>query len=469
MKHDIKKTKTILAVSSPLKKINPNVAGIDIGAQSIFICAPISRDKLEIREFLTVTADLKAASAWLKKCKVTSVAMESTGSYWIPSYEILEEAGFELVLANTHHLKIVPGRKTDVKDCQWIQHLHSLGLLSGSFRPKQDAVVLRAYVRQRNKLIQLATVQSQLMSKALIQMNIRLDQVFSDILGASGLATIRSIVAGETDPAKLAENRNYRCKNPKGKVLLALEGNFRQEHIFALKQSLDSYDFIKSQILECDEKIKATVDYWSAEQEKMLNPESNIDFKLEQQLHDTDQQKTQKSRSKNTYHFDVLTPLKKICGVNLTEIPGIEGNTAMKIIGEIGNDMSPWATAKHFVSWMGLCPGNKISGGRILSSKSIPTANRARQALLVAANTLHSSGSALGAYFRRMKTRIGAPKAMVATAHKLAKIIYHMIKKRESFNDIGQEAYAKRHEQRTIANMEKRAAKLGYSLVKVAL
>ena len=466
MKNNNTKSSNITAISNPLKNINPNVAGVDIGAGSIYICAPISSEKLEVREFLTVTADLKAAAKWLKTCKVTSVAMESTGSYWIPTFEIFEEAGLEVVLANAYHLKAVPGRKTDVKDCQWIQHLHSLGLLRGSFRPKKDAVEFRAYVRQRSKLIELLSMQAQLMNKALIQMNIRLDRVLSDITGVSGFAIIRAIVAGERDPKKLALHRNYRCSKTTEEVILALEGNFRSEHIFALKQALESHDFLKNQISECEQEIKKHLDIWNAEQEKQNAVKSPADTDNKVNIVQAEQTQKTKKLSKNAYDFNADELITNACGVDLTKVPGIDTSTAIKIISEIGRDVSAWGTAKQFASWMGLCPGNKISGGRILSGRIVPTKNRVKQAFLMAASTLHHSTSALGAFYRRMRSRLGAPKAVTATAHKLATIVYNMLKNGSEFYEIGQEAYEKRYEKRTIANLKANAAKFGYVVVK---
>jgi len=433
--------------------------GIDIGARSIFVCAGFKDGRQEVREFLTFTADLKAAAIWLKQCGVKSVAMESTGSYWISTYEILEDAGFEVLLVNAHHLKTVPGKKTDVKDCQWIQQLHSYGLLRGSFRPNSNGVTLRAYVRQRGKLIDLASRQVQLMNKALIQMNMRLDQVFSEISGVSSLAIIRSIVGGEINPKVLAKHRNVRCKKTENDVIKALEGNFRAEHLFALKQALNAYDFIHTQLAECDTEIKKFLETL----EEKIKKEENA-RKLTHTEKPVDNMYKSKKNKKNSYHFDVNPFLKSIARVDLTTVPGIDTNIAMKIIAEIGSDMTPWKTAKQFSAWLGICPGNKISGGKILSSKTIPTVNRAKQAFLLAANTLYRSQTALGAFFRRMRSRLGGPKAITATAHKIAKIVYHMLNEHKNFKDIGQGAYEFKFRKRKIANLKKRAYEMGFSL-----
>jgi hypothetical protein len=445
--------------TNSMERINPKTAGIDIGARSIFVCAGFADGRQVVREFLTFTADLRAAASWLKECGIKSVAMESTGSYWISTYELMEDVGLEVLLVNAHHLKAVPGKKTDVKDCQWIQQLHSYGLLRGSFRPDSNGVTFRAYVRQRGKLIDLASTQVQLMNKALVQMNIRLDQVFSQIAGASSQAIMRSIVAGERDPKALAMHRDVRCKRTTEDVIKALEGNFRPEHIFSLKQALNSYDFIHAQISECDTEIKQILDNWHVEQEKTFssildNESKNRPLKP----------KKKKSYKKNSYSFDPAPYLEAITKTDLTEIPGIDTNIAMKIIAEIGTDMRHWNTPKQFVAWLALCPGNKISGGRVLSSRTIPIINRARQAFLLAANTLHKSQTALGAYFRRMRARLGAPMAITATAHKLAKIVFHMLKIGKSYKEIGQEAYELRFKQRKLANLKRMAAEMGFGL-----
>jgi transposase len=459
-----KKVKKMEAMANDFKRINPHAAGIDIGAHSIFVCAGFANGRQEVREFLTFTADIKAASDWLKECNTDSIAMESTGSYWIPVYEILEEQGFEVYLVNAHHIKAIPGKKTDVKDCQWIQQLHSYGLLRKSFRPDNHGVEFRSYVRQRSRLIELSSVQIQLMNKAMIQMNIRLDQVFSDITGASSIAIIRDIVSGEQRPAVLAKHRNDQCKKTEQDVIKALEGNFRPEHMLALEHGLYLYDCIHSLILECDSKI-----------EEMLNNWYDLQYQTSQAIASEncpDTCKTKKNETtckkkkvgKNAYSFDASTRLKNFLKIDLTEVNGINVSTAIKIISEIGTDMTCWPTVKHFVSWLGLCPGNNISGGKILSSRTIRTSNRAKQAFRMAANSLHNSKSALGAFYRRMRARLGAPGAIIATAHKLAKIVYLMLRDKKSFHDIGQDAYEQQFEKRKIANLKRVAREMGFVL-----
>ena len=441
MKKHITKTKK-LTVKQGLRNIRHNVAGIDIGANSIFVCASLSKGQTQIREFSTFTADLKAMVKWLKSCKIASVAMESTGVYWIVPYDMLEVAGFEVILVNPASIKAINRTKTDVMDCQWIQELHSYGLLKGSFRPDAQGVTFRAYVRQRKKLTELNSMQIQLMHKALTQMNIQLRQVLSNITGVAGMKIIRAIIAGKRNPKVLAKFRTNNCKRSESKIAKSLEGNFRDEHLFALQQALEAYNFYQKQISECELQINKMIKNWPTNYNISTAPASDSDVS------------------------DISASITRILGVNLTEIPGLNENLITQIVAEIGTDISKWKTAKHFASWLGLSPSNKISGGKILSSKSKPTANKAAQAFRLAANALYRSKTALGAYFRRMRARLGTPKALTATAHKIAVILYSMIRRKTSFKESGQDIYEQRYRERTIAKIKNKASMLGYSLVK---
>jgi transposase len=462
-------TATFTVKSSSFGCINPNVAGLDIGASSVFACAGLGNGMQKLKEFPTFTADLKSMVNWLKQCGICSIAMESTGVYWIPVYDILAESGFEVLLVNAHHLKAVPGRKTDVKDCQWIQQLHSYGLLRGSFRPDDECVAFRTYVRQRSRLFESAATQVQLIHKALTQMNLQLNLVISDITGATGMKIIRAIVAGQRNPVQLAELRHYKCKKEKEEIAKALEGNFRPELIFALQQALEGYDFFHTQIVTCEKEIEKILLKWSRTKDlssAVEQPKGLSDDKKEQKTGKGKQGLQKKSAyNRSPYYFDAAGVLEKILGVDLTEIPGFDANTIVKIIGEIGTNMSHWPTVKHFTSWLGLCPGNKISGGKLLSSRTKPSANKAAHALRLAANVLYRSKTALGAYFRRMRARLGAPKAITATAHKLARILYTMIKNRQSFMEAGQDEYERQYKERVVANLVRRASEMGYELV----
>ena len=354
-------------------------------------------------------------ASWLKKCKIDTVAMESTGVYWIPLYEILEQHGIECVLVNAKHLKNVSGRKTDVLDCQWIQELHTYGLLSGAFRPDDHTVRLRGYLRHRHMLIQHLSPHILHMQKALMQMNLQLHHVLRDITGTTGINIIRAIVQGERDPAKLAAHRDPRCANTRETIIKSLQGNYREEHLFSLKQALELHDFYRQKIQECDHEIEKFLSSY----DNAVAPENTLKPAA----------KSRRKKQKNGYSFDLKTILYQKFGVNLVAIPGIDSSTALTILSEIGNDLTPWKTVKHFTSWLCLCPGNKVSGGKRLSGKSRPSANRVKRALELAAFGLYKDKSSLGALFRRMKARIGAPKAITAAAHKLARLIYFLITK----------------------------------------
>ena len=401
-----------------LSFVNHNAAGIDIGSFSHFVAIPEGRDKETVREFKSFTAELNKLASWLKKCKIDTVAMESTGVYWIPLYELLEKEGFKVFLVNARHIKNVPGRKTDVLDCQWIQKLHSYGLLQAAFSPKKIIAKLRYYIRQRSMLIEYGSSHIQHMQKSLSLMNIQLHNVITDLTGSTGLAIIREIVAGERDPVKLSKYRDPRCKNSEEVIKKSLEGHYQEEHVFALKQALELYDFYQKKIEDCNKQIEKLV--------------KSMESKIKEPI-----SKKKKDRGKHSFNFDVEPELERIIGVNITKIPGINSSIAFKIISEIGIDVNAWKSSKHFSSWLGLCPGNKVSGGKRLSGKTKPSANRAAGALRMAAYTLINSKSYLGAHLRRLRSRLGPPKAITATAHKLAVILYTMLKEGKPYEEMG--------------------------------
>ncbi len=435
-----------------LAQINHNAAGLDIGAAEIYVCVPADRDESSVRVFKTFTVDLYALADWLSACKVDTVAMESTGVYWIPIYDILESRGFQVCLVNARHLKNVSGKKTDILDCQWIQQLHTYGLLQASFRPPEDICALRALVRHRETLIQYRSAHIQHMQKALQQMNVQLTQVVSDVTGVTGLNIIRAIVGGERDPKTLAQMRNGKCKHSEAEIAAALEGHYRPEHLFVLKQALAQYDFYDRQICECDTEIETRytqlASVWPDGEDTLPPPEP----------------RRGKPR-KNQAHFDLATSLYQMVGVDLTAIDGLDALTVQKVIAEIGLDVSKWPTVKHFASWLGLAPNTKKSGGKVLSSHSKKTKNRANAALRVAAQSLSRSHSASGAFYRRIRAKKGAAEANVATAHKLARIIYHMLKYRQAYVDIGEAHDEQQYRERTIRNLKRKAASLGFDLV----
>jgi transposase len=460
MKNNSKKQKTQEGQnsSSSLPVLFPDTAGIDIGSKSHFVAVPSERDSNPVREFLTFTADLHKMIKWLKECKIKTIIMESTGVYWIPAFELLESNGFDVKLVNARHIKNVSAHKTDVLDCQWLQQLGTFGLVKSAFRPADAILPLRAYLRQRDMLIKNASTHILHMQKALTQMNLQLHNVISDITGATGLAIIRNIVAGVTDPKALAALRDERCHNPQEVIEASLIGNYRAEHLFSLKQALELYDYYMQKISECDHQIK--------EQAKRL--ETKCDPEKLNLLKKKPLAKRVRKPKKHEYSFDLTSELIRITGVDLTKIPAIGASTALTIVSEIGLDMSRWRSAKSFASWLGLCPGNKVSGGKKLSGKTKPCANRVAIALRVAANTLYRSECAFGAFLRRMKARLGSPKAITALAHKLAKLIYIMLKYGHEYVEKGVEFYEDMYKKRREASLRKKAKEMGYDLVSKA-
>jgi len=425
-----------MKVPKHLEHINRCAAGIDIGSRSHFVAVPEGTDENPVREFSTFTEDLEHLADWLIVCGVTTVAMESTGVYWIPVFEILESRGLEVRLVNARHVKNVPGRKSDVLDCQWLQQLHTYGLLQGAFRPADEVCTLRAYVRQRSTLVRSAASYIQRMQKALTQMNLQLHNVVTDITGATGMRIIKAILDGERNPDALASMRDPRCRNSRSAIARSLKGNYRPEHLFSLQQAVELYEFYQIKIADCDRQILEQLKSFDACDPPHDLPRSTVE-----------------------------DALLRMSGVDLTSIDGIDTATALKILAEIGTDMSRWKSSKHFASWLGLSPGTRISGGKVLSSATKPVANKAAAALRMAAFTLFNSKSALGAYLRRQRARLGAPKAITATAHKLARLVYAMLAQGTAYVDAGQEYYEQRYRLRVIQNLKRKAQELGFELV----
>jgi transposase len=431
-----------------LQKVNLNAAGLDVGATQHYVAVPEGRDEVTVRCFGTFTGDLHALADWLERCGVKSVAMESTGVYWIPVFELLEARGFDVKLVEPGRLKSVPGRKTDVLDCQWIQQLHTYGLLQGSFRPEEKICVLRSYMRQRAMLVKYAGQHVQHMQKALMQMNVQLHHVIADITGATGLRIIDAILAGKRNPHQLAELRDERCKHGEQKIAEALQGNWREEHVFALKQALELYRFYHRQLTELDERIEVCLKGFEDRSAGQQVPRSG-----------------RPKAGSNAPEFDMRKLLLQMTGVDLTTIDGLNGHSALELLSEIGTDMSLWPTEKHFASWLCLCPGNKKTGGKSVSGKTRRSASRAAAVLRMAAQSLARANCALGAYYRRMRARLGGPKAITATAHKLAKIVYNMLRFGKQYVDVGAEYYEKQCRERVLKNLAHRAAQLGLSLI----
>src|SRR6201993_1778303 len=439
--------------AAQLEQLNLNAAGIDVGATEHWVAVPADRDAQPVQRFGAFTADLYALAAWLRQCQIDTVVMESTGVYWIALFEVLEERGFDVKLVDAHQARQVPGRQTDVKDCQWLQELHTYGLLHGAFRPEDQVCVLRSYLRQRSMLVAMASRAVQHMQKALEQMNLKLTEVVSDINGKTGMEIIHAILAGERDPQRLARHRDRRCKHDQATIAKALEGHWRAEHRFALQQALEQYEFLQQQLRACETQIEGCLQTFVTHVE--VEPPQPTPARQ------------RRSRPRQAPSFDVHGYLHAMTGVDLTQIDGIDALTALKVISEIGLDMTRWPTGKHFASWLGLCPGNKLSGGKRYRMRSKPTANRAASALRLAAQGLVNSHSALGAYYRRMRARLGAPKAITATAHKLARLVYSMLRYGTAYVDAGQQAYEQKYRERILTNLQRKAKALGYQLVHV--
>lgn len=429
-------------------EVFPNAAGIDIGASSHWVAVP--RHLAEgagdepVREVGAMTDDLTALARWLVSLGVDTVAVESTGVYWIPVFEVLEQHGLKVWLVDARQMKYVPGRKSDVQDCQWLQKLMSLGLLRAAWRPSADVCVLRSVARQRETLLIEQASWVQRMQKALVQMNIQLTEVLSDVMGQTGQAIIRDIVAGQRDARVLARHRSRRVRASEADIAKALTGNWREEHLFVLKQALGMYDDIERHLGECDTRLDELLD--------------------ERAGKTVDVGKLPRAGSKTRVEHDIRQRLANWAGVDLTRINGLGVTVVMKLLTEIGPDLGRFATVKHFCSWLGLCPGTKISGGKVLSSGTKRSANRARQALKLAAQALWRSESALGSFYRRLCSRMDKPKANTATAHKLARMVYFMLTRGEAFVDQGQQHYEEQQRQRNIAALQRRANALGFQI-----
>jgi transposase len=512
--------------AAALSITHPNAAGIDIGNASHFVAVSPDRDDEPVREFASFTADLNAMADWLEACGIDTIAMESTGVYWIPVFELLESRGFTVMLINARHVRNVSGRKSDVLDCQWIQQLMTYGLLRGAFRPADQVCVLRSLWRQRGMLLRSQARHVQHMQKALTQMNVQLANVISDVVGVTGQKILRAIVAGERDGHALARMKDARIRASIDEIAKSSQGNWRAEHLFALRQAVDAFDFIGTQLAECDREIEQQLHrLQTCEGEPARgvnggrNPPLNggVGFpgmifeqlpskmsrsgakgkrSLAKRILDAAKgQKTgagcdlgrahknafsppfnggfappltrgkQRGRTRNAPKFDLRTQLFRMCGVDLTRIDGIDVTTALAVISEIGADMSRFPSAARFASWLGLCPGTRITGGKVMSGKTGRCANRAAQALRLAATALRTSQSALGAYFRRMCSRMDKPKAITAVVHKLARVIYAMLTKGEEYTDQGQDYYEERYRERVLRQLSQRAQKLGMKLV----
>ena len=435
--------------SGQLSTINEHAAGLDVGSTFHVVAVRSDQDDEPVRTFRSFSGDLHAMADWLKRVGITTVAMESTGVYWIPVFEILEARGFEVFRVNARDVKNAPGRKTDVNDAQWLQRLHQHGLLRASFRPRDEMVGLRAYLRHRQGVVEYAASHVQHMQKALMQMNVQLHHVVADITGVTGLRIVRAIVAGRRAPEELAKHRDARCAASEETIREALTGNYRPEHVFVLKQALELWDVYQAKIAECNVAIEAAL--------KSLNDQHPPPG--------TPPPARRQSKVKNEPNFDVRTALHKMLGVDLSQIHGFSPYTILRLVAECGDDMTKWPTEKHFTSWLSLAPGNKISGGRVLSSRTRRSSNRTAALLRLVAVSVGKTQTALGAFYRRLGARIGKAKAVTATAPKLAILFYRAVRFGMTYADPGAKYYEERYRSRVIENLTRRAKNLGYQLV----
>jgi transposase len=449
MPPSMRRPQTLQIEGLPL--IHPNAAATDISAEEIVVAVPPDRDPEPVRVYRTFTPDLTELVTWLVACRIDTVALESTGVYWIPIYEALEQHGIVPYLVNARHVKMVPGRKTDWNDAQWLQKLHALGLLQASFRPDAEIVALRTLVRYRAELIAHRAPHILHMQRALQQMNIQLERVLTDIMGLTGQAIIRAIVAGERDPVILAQHRNPGCRSSSEMIAKALTGSWQEELLFVLGQALAIYDAYTVQIVACDQQIERYLAAMEARSEAKLDVTNLPRAK-------------RGSKSKNAPAFNARAQFARILGVDLVSVMGLSASSVQTIISEIGTDMSRWPTVKHFCAWLGLTPRNDISGGKVLRSRTRKVVNRAAQAFRQAAQAVSRSDSAIGAYYRSMRARKGPMQATTATAHKIARIVYHLLKYGEVCEEESAEVYEQKRKERDVRQLMRRADKLGYIL-----
>lgn len=447
-------TRKIQSEDISLEVIHPDAAGIDIGNESHYVAVPPTRDSEPVHRFGCTTAELKAMAQWLKQCGIRTVAMQSTGVYWIAVYDILEQAGLDVYLVNARDTKNLPGRKSDVQESQWLMKLHTYGLLRNSFRPSQEIRTMRTYWRQRNDLVQSAGRHIQRMQKALTQMNIQLANTLSDISGVTGQAIIKAILGGQRDPHKLAEFRNPRVKASEEEIARSLEGNWQEDLLFVLQQEQDGYEFCQKQIAECDQRLEQYLQQREDRSAGAHLPEEKRKERL-------------KKKKGNKPRFDLRTGLFCMTGTDLTRIDSIDVMTAMTILSEAGWDMSKWETEDHFVSWLRLCPDNRISGDKIIGKGRLPTNNRVSTALKMAASTLRTSKTYLGAQFRRLRSRLDTPVAIKAMAAKLARLVYRILRYGMKYVDRGAAFYEAQHRQLQIKHLKSKAAKLGFQIIQV--
>ena len=453
-----KKSKRTLGVEEAhpfrgMSRINPHAAGVDIGAIEIVACVPGTENTQIVKAFGNYTVDLQALAQWMKGYHIKTVAMESTGVYWIPLFEELERQGFECLLISSRSLRRVAGRKSDISDAQWIQTLHTYGLLAGSFRPQGDLVALRTLLRHRSQLVEHRAPHIQHMQKALLQMNVQLSQAVTDITGMTGQKIIRAILAGERDPKRLAALREPGCKKSAEEIGKALTGTWREEHLFVLKQSVLLYDFYTEQIRTCDEEIERlyglTRPAWEAGEVEPLST----------------RKKNSHSKNLPQHPEEIRQHLKRISGVDLSVVDGFGVSLAQTVIMEVGTDMTKFPDEKHFCSWLGLAPKHEVSGGKVLKNHTLKTKNRAGQAFRMAAQSVKQAECVFGVFYRRLRARLGPSQATVATAHAIARVVYRMLKYQVEYEQLNLNEYQRQYEAQQIKYIKKKAAKFGFQLV----
>ena len=442
-----KKRKQKISIQQDWPLLHPDAAGVDLGSREHWVAVPQDRAPQPVRCFGTFTPDLEALAQWLKECRISTVAMEATGVYWIPLFQLLERRGFQVLLVNARQIKNVSGRKSDVLDCQWIQRLHTYGLLGASFRPADAYCVVRSYLRYRDELVGARSTQTQHMQKALAQMNVQLNQVLSDVNGQSGLAIIEAILKGERNPLKLAALADRRVKASQSQIAKALIGDYRAEHLFQLQSAFELYHTYQTKITACDQAL-------ARELEQLAD---RVDVKKEPLPAKTD--------PKKKIDEDLRLGLYRKLGVDVTGVEGVGALVGLTLLSEVGPDLSRFKTEKHFTSWLGLCPDNRISGGKILSCRTRRVVNRLSDVLRLAATTLERSPTALGAYYRRMKAKLGAAEGITATAHKLARILYRLLKYGQAYVQQGLVEYEKKHQARKLQSLQRAAESFGFELV----
>jgi transposase len=431
--------------------VHPHAAGLDIGSEEIVVAVPPDRDPQPVRVFSTFTTDLHALVAWLVTCGIDTVAMESTGVFWIPIYELLEQHGIVPYLVNARHVKTVPGRKTDWNDAQWLQKLHAFGLLQASFRPDAEIRTLRTLARYRAELIERRAPHINHMIQALKHMNIQLNLVLTDITGVSGLAMLRAIIAGERDPERLATFRQPGCKHSEAEIIKALTGTWDDAQLFILQQAVELFDYYTTKMVACDLQLEQQ--YQAMESR----------WELHAPLPDLPPAKGE-SKSKNAMAFNARAQIARVIGVDLVAVMGLSAITVQTIISEIGTDMERFPSVKHFCSWLGLAPHNDISGGKVLRSRTMKVHSRANQAFRQAAHSVTRAHSSIGAYYRAMRARLGPKQAIVATAHKIARTVYHLLKTGEAYREESSAEYERKRQERERKHLERHARKLGYIL-----